>query len=209
MALNNVPLSGQNLQNTRVPINQNFSTIDSTFSIDHVAYNTSGGGKHNKITFPVQALAPVFAAGDDGIYNKLYAGTGLNELFIHQQYSAGTRDIPFTATTGNTIAGVIGGAGYTYLPSGLLVKWGVDTRTGDSGTVTMPATGSGGIAIPAFSICFWMGVNTYPTSVASDTDVFAAITQFGANFYRVYCSPRTTTGAKSVRFTWIAIGIGV
>ena len=41
MALNNVPLSGQSLGVTRVPINQNFSVIDADFSVDHVAYNTT------------------------------------------------------------------------------------------------------------------------------------------------------------------------
>ena len=63
MALINVPLAGQSLGITRDPVNNNFSTINSAFLVDHVEYNTAGQGKHNKVTFPVQGGAPAFTAG--------------------------------------------------------------------------------------------------------------------------------------------------
>src|SRR5690242_15107106 len=99
MALNNVPLPGQNLLVTRNPINQNFSVLDTTFAVDHVTYNLSGGGKHNKVTFPVQNPAPTFTGGDLGLYAFLNPGTGKNELYIHKVTGATTAEIPMTAST--------------------------------------------------------------------------------------------------------------
>jgi hypothetical protein len=124
MALNNVPLAGQSLGVTRNPINTNFNTINADFLVDHVEYVTGGAGKHNKVTFPVQAAAPGFLGGEEGLYNLLYATTTKNELFVHKQINAGTTDIPFTASKMSNNTFPASENGWSYLPSGLLVKWG-------------------------------------------------------------------------------------
>jgi hypothetical protein len=120
MALNNVPLSGQSLSITRVPINQNFSVIDTAFTVDHVDYNIAGQGQHKKVSFPTQNPVPAPQAGIVQLYSVLSAITNQPELvFTHQTGStapAAARIVEFTS------AGWAN-PGWTRLPSGILLKW--------------------------------------------------------------------------------------
>lgn len=144
MSLNNVPLSGQSLGVTLNPINQNFSVIDTDFSVDHVPYNTSGEGKHNKVTLPVQASSPVFAAGDNGVYNL--ALSAVNEIYLHKQSAAGTKEIPMTASIlSSNAAPAAYSNGYTWLPSGIYLAWGRPASLGGLVTVTLPNPPPNGI----------------------------------------------------------------
>lgn len=99
---------------------ENFIQIDAAVNVDHVPFNdgTGGQGKHQKLTFPNSAAAPAFAAGEIGIYNN--NASGFQELYIKKPTVAA---VPFTAKA----------ADYTYLPSGILIRWGNNT---------WPATGS-------------------------------------------------------------------
>lgn len=118
MALNDVPQPGQTLALTQPLIRNNFSTIDSAFSVDHVSYNLGGAGKHNKVTFPVQSSTPTFP-GDIGLYNKVDPTTMVSQLYFTT--STGTT-YPMTASARQSFTS--GGNGYSYLPSGLVVQWG-------------------------------------------------------------------------------------
>jgi hypothetical protein len=127
MALNNVPLSGQTLAITKTPINQNFSIIDTAFSQDHVPYQNAnpGQGKHNQITFPVNVpiapnTDPITLAGEMALYNKLVAG--IPQLFIRQQNNGA---IVNATSSQYNFFNITTMSGYTYLPSGVLIKWGV------------------------------------------------------------------------------------
>jgi|SRR6267142_4019572 len=160
MPLNNVPLAGQDLLTTRDAISGNFSVINTAFTVDHVSYNLTGQGKHNKITLPVQGVAPTFAAGEEGIYNLPFNnGTNTkNETFIHKQTLAGTADIPFTASSLSSTAPANNQPGWLYLPSGHQLRW---------DTVNAPSTGNNIITIrasfPAFTNFLWVG-GIVPTS---------------------------------------------
>lgn len=193
MALNNVPNSGQTLSDSRVPINANFATIGAAFVIDHVDYNVAGQGKHNKVTFPVQAVAPVFAAGEVGLYNLLYAVSGVDELFVKNQAGQAT---PMTAVSKTT-------PGWAWLPCGLLVKWGVGVANGFT-TITLPV----GVNIPAFTQILTMQVCTAYAN-AADGDGFVRLNNFVAPWtqFTVYGSARTTVTNKAVAFNYLAIGI--
>jgi hypothetical protein len=150
MALNNIPQAGQSLGSTRDLISQNFSVIDTAFSINHVPYNDPSGlqGKHPLVQFPVQTTIPAtITTGDISLYNKLPAApfptTGTNELFLVK--ANGTTTIPITASHQAT-------TGWTYLPSGILMKWGVTTTiSGGSPFAYLYPTGA---SIPAFSNVF-------------------------------------------------------
>lgn len=120
MALNNVPLSGQTLSITRVPINQNFSTIDTAFAVDHVDYNIAGQGQHNKVSFPPQNPVPAPQAGIVQLYSQLSAITNQPELvFTHQAGSTA----PLAAQIVEFTSAGWANPGWTRLPSGILLKW--------------------------------------------------------------------------------------
>lgn len=61
------------------------------FAVDHVPYNDSGGGKHNKSTYPIQGSAPVTGGGEGAIYTKNSSvSSGRTDLYYKYQTSGGT-----------------------------------------------------------------------------------------------------------------------
>ncbi len=123
--LNDVPQSGQTLGITQPLIRNNFTTIDTAFQVDHVPYSTTGEGKHNKVTLPVQAADPANIAGEIVLYNKLNAITNVNTLYIKGPTGA---IVPATANT------LFAQNGYTYVPSGQVIMYG--NGTANANTVT-------------------------------------------------------------------------
>lgn len=132
MALNiNVPQANQTLAITQPLILNNFNAINTAFAVDHVNFNDPGQGKHNKITFPVQAVVPVFAAGDLGLFSFIgsnsFIATTKNELNVYKANNGSYVNIPFTASILSDFTPTNGSAGWSYLPSGLIIRWGKAT----------------------------------------------------------------------------------
>lgn len=116
MALNNVPLAGQNLLVTRDPINQNWVTINTGFLANHNELGTAGVGKHKYLQMPVQAAVPITVAAEAGFYAVTGTTSGVTELAFSRD--AGITGIAFTETA------LAGNGGWTMLPSGLILQWG-------------------------------------------------------------------------------------
>lgn len=134
MALNNVPLSGQTLNVTRVPINQNFSVIDTAFQVDHVDYNLAGQGQHNKVSFPTQNPVPAPQAGICQLYSQVSAITNQPELvFTHQAGSTAPLEAQIVEFTSAGWAST----GWTRLPSGILLKWNTGISIAGTNSVTV------------------------------------------------------------------------
>lgn len=178
MALNIVPNAGQTLVDTRDPIRNNFSNINNNFAVNHVEFNSGGdSGKHKFITFVAQNPVPVFVGTDEGMYSSNAVITPTingSEIWLKKFYDSGLSnfDIPFTAAfISNTAAGTITNdmtQGWTYLPSGLVLKWGRQTAVGT--TVTFPV----GATIPAFANCF--AVLMTPAAQVATTTTIAVTT---------------------------------
>lgn len=124
--LNDVPQSGQTLGITQPLIRNNFTTIDTAFQVDHVPYSTTGEGKHNKVTLPVQVADPVNVTGEIVLYNKLHVPTNRNALYIKGPTGA---TVPSTANT------LFATTGYTYLPSGMVIQYGKSTALANAITL--------------------------------------------------------------------------
>jgi len=204
--LNNVPVAGQTLGSSRDLINANFATINTAFSVNHVQYNDGSGnqGMHNFITFPIvsPATPPTYAATQDGLYNLTSSITGIQELFIHKQIaSSGTQDIPFTASLLSTNATpATGTAGWSYLPSGLLIKWGAGTADGAT-AYTFPVASN----IPVFTTCLSVTISTF-SGTSADVNEFARLISFNATTINVWGSFRTTVSPTFVGYYYLAIG---
>jgi hypothetical protein len=201
MPLNDVPLSGQTLGATQNPIRQNFLTIEDSFIVDHVDYGASGEGKHNKVTFPVQASAPSFLSGEEGLYNLLNATTDVNELYIHKQTSAGTAEIPFTASILSESAPTSLMPGWTYLPSGILVRW--DLIIGNAG---MNTTTLGGAGFPVFNTLYTVFLTPY-SATAGDVNFAVRLVGIVSNTqFTTYFSSRTSSGGAAGSAWALSIG---
>ena len=120
MTLTNVPLAGQTLGQTQVPINSNFVSIDSAFAVNHVPYNTTNAGMHNIVSFPTQGSAPSLLAGIVQLYSQISTITNQPELvFAHQSGSTA----PTAAQIVEFTSAGWANPGWCRLPSGILMKW--------------------------------------------------------------------------------------
>lgn len=104
----------------------NFDAINLIVDINHYTFNAgANAGKHKFLQLPVQVAAPAIAATELGLYTLLNADTTLNEMYIRR--SSGSQ-IPFTAFSIDAPASIFA-TGYTWLPSGMLLKFGTVTTT--------------------------------------------------------------------------------
>lgn len=124
-----LPNSGQSLGVTRVPINTNFSLIQTIFDNNHVDFNVAvDAGKHKFLQMPVQGVAPPTIANEGAFYAKI-TSTADAEAFWRFQNSGLELQI-----TNNTISPATN-PGAIPLMAGFTLQWGNDTvANGDTVT---------------------------------------------------------------------------
>jgi len=188
-----IPQPTDVLRNSQNDLLNNFQSILPAFELNHITFNDAGAGKHKFITMPEQSAAPATGANELGMYSKESTLTGASELFIRRESSGDEIE-----ATGADL-GVIG---WSYLPSGLLIKWGVDTCTGDD-TFIIPS----GASVPDFTTILSIQL-TVANGLTTDLDhAIRATSSTLPDTIRVYASNRTTTGPATVEFEYLLIGI--
>ncbi len=199
MALNLVPQSTQSLGQTQNSILQNFTNIDNQYEIDHVTFNAlSNQGFHNKVTFPRQTSAPANPPADAiEIYNILDAATGLSEIFSKRD--DGTV-VSLTAKNINNLTG----AGWTFLPSGVLINIGtvVVPVNNPSGTATINL-GAGAFK-PYNNILY--KVYLTPTIMSLVRGIFSA-TNLGVSTFDITGYYVNGTAGNSINVNFMTIGV--
>ena len=142
---NNIPQATDRPNNSQPLILANFAAIDTVVGINHVVFDDPSGdqGKHKYISFPVQTgtpPTPPFVSGEPGMYSFANVATGQNEINIVKLNQATDTIIPMTASILSiTSAPAANSAGWSMLPSGILIKWGFGSANGIS-TITYDAT---------------------------------------------------------------------
>ena len=190
MALNNVPLAGQTLLATRNPINQNFATINTGFAVNHIEYNLADQGKHKFLQMPEQIAAPAVAANEAGLYAAIGALSGVTELSFRRENNGAV--IPFTE---NSQAA----NGWTMLPSGMMLQWGIQVVPGSPTTVNFPRA----FAAAAYS------VQVTETAAGGGTHNWTKVLGApGAASFVVYLNDGNGNAASG-NIYWFAIGRGV
>jgi len=150
MALNNVPVPNQTLGASRDLINQNFSVINTAFSVNHVPYNDGSGqqGMHQFLQMPSATPTIATTSTQLGIYANTGPFSGNPELFFQRQSLAANSGYAFTEAQ-NTANG------WTRLPSGILLKWGQQSiASGTSSGANAPVIFPTGAGIPVFNNVF-------------------------------------------------------
>lgn len=188
----NIPMATDAISQSQIDLQNNFGALKTLIDVNHVDFtNTADQGKHLKVTFPVQSVAPVFNVGEIGMYNLNYSFTTFNELFVTNSRGA---SYPMTASNVSAISN----NGWTYLPSGALMVWGISSMNSATSTVTIPFNSVAGfpgftvgISFPFFTVRASSGA---PAFVTFGT---ATLTQFTAF---------KSTGTAAVSFGWFVIG---
>jgi len=178
-----IPESGETLGGTRARINTNFQQIDSVESVNHVAFNESGEGKHKFLQMPEQAAAPTTAANEGAVYTK-QASDGTTQLFYREESNGDEIQM-----TGGTVAA----EGSITLPGGLILKWGKKTTAGTSGTITFATA----FPTQVLSITLGMIRNNSSSTQAIYVNSAAAIGPASFNY---------TNTSSNTDFFWQAIG---
>ena len=185
----NKPLPTDQLSVSQGDIEQNYQSIKALVDVNHGTFTggVSPEGKHIKVDVTRIGAEPVAAGTDLTMYNFLNAVTAQSEMYVRRNGAAGT---PFTAAI------IANDTGWTYLPSGTLIKWGQATYTG-AGTVTFDATHAFTVR-PSVIVSAFKNIAPYNYAIT--------LTVVTTTNFSVYCSARTTTGPANTTFNWIAIG---
>lgn len=195
MAYNGAIPQSTDLQSSTQPqILANFAAIQTLIDVNHEDFASANQGKHKFVTFPVQASTPVTVAGDIALFSAASALTGNNELFFQNDSGNPLSIVPFTASDPAT-------TGWTYLPSGILMKWGTLAGNGNS-VFSLPVAAN----IPVFTAVYSAQVTTSFIS-AADVDVFVRLSTFSTTAITVFCSARSTVGAANASFNYLVIGV--
>jgi len=196
MSLPTVPNPGQTLGNSRPIIQNNFTAIGRAFIVDHVDYNTTNEGMHNRVSFPTQSSPPAAAAGIVQMYSQTSILTNQPELvFLRQTGSTKPTPVEFTS------AGWAN-PGWCRLPSGILMKWGqLSTTTYNTlETIAFPVV----VGIPVFTEIY----SCQLTVAAAQTDTQVVIMMGSFTTTTVNAFARKLLGFGSATpFTFFAIGI--
>ncbi len=173
----NTPQSTQTVSSTQSLINANFQAL---------APFGNGYG-----VFTNQVAAPAAGAGNNALYNFNNPTTLTNELYVHRIGTAGLAEVPMTASKMSNNVAADCTSGWSYLPSGLLIKWG--TQVAASATVAMtPTVISGG---PNFSTVFQVFLTAVDTSANTDFTCGQRTTpnNTSGNFNAYCANPSATT----------------
>lgn len=213
--LNPVPTPTQTLGQTNLSILNNFTTIDTGFSVDHVTFGAAAVGFHKQVTLPnvstlVPPTVPTFLAGQMGLFNQSSVATAApalsaaprNEIWM----SRGT-GIPFPITAYDAPNAPADTRGWTYLPSGMLMIWGTASiiSAGTSTSVTFTNNAQGGVtSFPGFQ-SFVGCINMTRIAGGSSQDingfpVLVSFTKLGFVF------ESSDSGTANRPFMWMAIG---
>jgi|SoiMetStandDraft_2_1073263.scaffolds.fasta_scaffold00037_15 hypothetical protein len=196
-----IPQSTDKLSISQGNILNNFTilgAIAGNASAASASINSTSG--FNWLYFPNQGATPPagssFPAGDVALYAFNNVTSTRDELYINKTLASGVAQIPSTASTLGTATPLLGTDGYTYLPSGLILKWGPGT-----------ANGSAVIAFagPAFTVCLSVQLTVLQAG-ALDTDLAVRLVAITNANFTAWGSPRSTTGSAAVSFYYLAIG---
>ena len=190
---NDTPQATEARNATQPLIRQNFTSISTTLDVNHGGITAATDfGKHIKVDLTNIIAEPTAIAGQLVSYNFLNVITGKQELYVKRNGETG---VPITARGGTT-------TGWTYLPSGLILKWGTDLAAAGLSDYTFPG------GAPAFTTIYSIQITTSYDN-AADGDGFVRLNTFAAPYthFSIYSSRRIALVDKAVRYRYLAIGV--
>jgi len=150
--------------------------------------------------FTVKVATPAITAGDTGLYTKNNATTTQNEMYIQKKMNGVDTQIPMTASIASNTAASNDLAGWSYLPSGLLLKWGKKPITNSlvANTINIDSISGG----PAYNKVFTVQLTAYDSLNYISTSANLSIIVSGTDV-RVWLN----TGSATTGAYYFAIGV--
>ena len=203
----NIPAaSGDTLGGTRDRIRTNFQQISDVEEINHIAFNQTGKGKHKFLQMPETGFEfdnnvtpPTTSSSEVGFYAKKGANPAQTNLFFRGESNGFEYQLTkaISASTGtfstNTAYVANHTGGWTFLPGGLLLQYGLRSSPGTSGTITFP--------ISFNSAPYQVSVSLYRFT-GDHSVIIDAGTPPGITSFKYICDTSGSTGIY-----WTAIGV--
>lgn len=201
----NIPTGLVNLDVDYQNLRGNFQQTDTTYSVDHIPLTqVANNGYHTNVhlvppsttvTNPPDnypATMPAVSAGIGLLCSPEINDGNATDTALYFQSGAGvvhqlTSNITPKASTN----------GYTYLPGGIILQWGLVTPMLLSGNVVFLAAGNIDFSSSIFSVVATLG----PSSPAATSNGTVSIYNTSTTGFSY-----TFTGSGYNRFRWIAIG---
>lgn len=158
----NIPQAADLLSQSQGDILANFQALQTLIDVNHVDFASGDQGKHKWVSLPVQGASPVTAATEIALFSRTSALTTVPELCI--RFAGNGTVIEATST-------LLANNGWTYLPSGVLLKWGSVAGAGPGAhTAAYPVAAT----IPVFNQVFIVLLQPETASTAFVTATTAA-----------------------------------
>lgn len=202
MALNLVPTSGSTLDNTRDPIYNNFSYINSQFAVNHVNFNNGGdSGKHIMVEMVINTLQATAGA------TEYILSTNGTNLLLQGPNVSYANALNLTAASANT-------DGYTVFPSGIKIAWATYTGlwSGDT-TIGITFVNDPGFTTAIYSVQLTPTTTGTPTVAPNFQPFYTSTAIAGGGVYnlRFYAANGAGTaaysGVNNTGMTILMIGI--
>ncbi len=203
----NIPQATDQLSVSQGDILLNFQALGAiagNANPSSAALNSTSG--FNWLYLPAQGANPpagsAFPAGDIGLYSFVNTTTSQKELYVNKTNQATVTQVPITASSLSIAsAPASNSGGWSYLPSGLLMKFGNGSANGNT-AFTFAALNPGA---PTFTQVLSIILCTAYTN-ASDGDGFVRLSSYTNTGFNAFGSARTTVTTKAVLFQYLAIG---
>lgn len=151
----NIPQANDLISQSQAQIQTNFSQADTIFDTNHYTFDNStvaNRGKHRFSSYVEQGADPVTAANEIAIYSKDLAG--VSQLYMRRE-SAGT---VIQMSVGNP---VVGNPGSTFLPGGIIMKWGFKNILSTGTAINFVAEGVGNFPTNCFGVTISVNQNAF------------------------------------------------
>jgi len=199
----NIPQPTDRKNDSQDDLLQNFTALSTFLNTNHVDLNAIGEGKHKFVEFPKQTSDPAAVTDEVFLFARESTYTANKVVLSYRQDSGADGKIYDIGDGGAT-------AGWSLLPSGLLMKWGFlnwTTAMAQDVQFVIPFANS-----PSFSPIVY--VNFHPLkSASSDLDAHVRYQAFstGPQEIDVYVTKRTdsTKPTESFNFWYLIFGAPV
>ena len=187
-----IPAQDNNPSADQPLMKDNFAAIATVVNLNHVNFNDPEEGKHKFLQMPEQSSAPTTALNEAGFYSRKSSLTSQTELVFRRESNG--EEIEFSGLLDAE-------EGWTRLPSGILLKWGVFTITGVEPKNLPVATN-----IPAFTDVFNIQISVIILT-GQDLDRAVTLQNFSTTSIDAYASKRTETDFITCTYKYLIIGL--
>ena len=191
------PPDGSSLGGTKANIRNNLDGTFQVFGVDHFSQNNSTPGYHQKSTYPNISGPPTTASGQLALYSKAIS-SGKSALFMVRDNNTATET---QLTSPSIIAPLLDENGYTFLPGGILLQWGIINSTASSYQTLLFATENVNFPNACFNV-YCQPYGKSPPSSSQATIQINASTVSKTSFQWAF----VTNGSNWTGFSWLAIG---